>query len=51
MPLFLLRVVDDCRGNNELNDESCTSMSFLVRNWDSEAVAGSDETSVPPLSL
>ena len=38
MSLLLLRVVDDCRGNNDSNDESSSWMSCLS-NWDSEAVA------------
>ena len=46
MSFFSLLGADNCRED----DDSSSWMSFLS-NWDNEAVAGSDETSVPPLAL
>ena len=50
MSFFSLLGADNCREDDDSNDESSSWMSFLS-NWDNEAVAGSDETSVPPLAL
>ena len=44
MSLLLLRAVDEYRGNDDSNDESCCGWMSLHSNWENDAVAGSDET-------
>ena len=49
MSFFSLLGADNCREDDDSKDEFSSWMSFLS-NWDNGAVAGSDETSVPPLA-